>query len=254
MPEADDDALQLRRDRRQYLLETETAGVTKRKLQNMAVLAELPEYPCARHAYRVGKLSYLFARQVGLNEDEAQAMALAGHLHDIGKIGVPRNLLAKSLGLSDIESEAVRTHTVNGEDLLSEYDGDHYRAAASAARSHHERWDGSGHPDGLAGSAIPLAARIVSLAEAFDAMTHDRPWRKALPLPVALDQIRSEAGRQFDPALVGPFIDCVERLQQGQPDLEAFLSADAEGSDLVMLQARLATALHSVAHEPNAHG
>jgi len=248
MLDADDDALQLLVDREQSVLETDTAEVIKRKLQNMAVLAELPEYPCARHAYRVGKLSYLLARQIGLKEDEAQAMALAGRLHDLGKIGVPRNLLAKGVALSDIESEAVRTHTVNGEDLLSEYVGDHYRAAAAAARSHHERWDGSGYPDGLAGNAIPLAPRIVALAESFDAMTHDRPWRKALSFSVALDQIRAEAGRQFDPALAGKFVDCVEHLHQEVPDPEAFLSAEAEGSDLVVLQARLATALRTVAH------
>ena len=82
----------------------------------MAVLAELPEYPCARHAFRVGRLSYLLALHIGLSEREAKTMSFAGCLHDIGKIGVPQQLLAKGLPLSDIELEAVRTHTTNGED------------------------------------------------------------------------------------------------------------------------------------------
>jgi len=243
--DADDDTLELLLERGQRLVETDSAKETKRKLLNMAVLAELPEYPCARHAYRVGKLSYVLARHIGLSEGPAQTTSLAGCLHDIGKIGVPRDLLAKALPLSKVESEAVRTHTCNGEEILRGCEGEEYCAAAAVARSHHERWDGSGYPDGLAREAIPLAARIVAVAESFDAMTHDRPWRKALPTAVALERMRLEAGRQFDPALVDAFITCIEALQQQQEDLEAFLSEEAQGSDLVVLQARLEAALQA---------
>lgn len=226
---------------------TASEAMTRRKLQNMAVLAEMPEYPCARHAFRVGRLSYLLAREIGLSESKADEMSLAGCLHDIGKIGVPRQLLAKSVPLSDIELEAVRTHTRHGEDLLRGYGGAAYDLAIEAARAHHERWDGNGYPDGLSGDQIPLAARIVSIAESFDAMTHERPWRKAMPIAAALSDIRSESGRQFDPALVSPFIGCVEQAMRAGADLDALLSEEAQGSDLVALQARLDAAVRAVA-------
>lgn len=221
-------------------------AMTRRKLQHMAVLAEMPEYPCARHAFRVGRLSYLLAREIGLNELKAGEMSLAGCLHDIGKIGVPRQLLSNGLPLADLELEAVRTHTKNGEDLLRGYGGAAYALSIEAARAHHERWDGNGYPDGLSGDQIPLAARIVSIAESFDAMTHDRPRRKAMSIAAALCDIRNESGRQFDPALVDPFIGCVEQAMRAGTDLDALLSEEAEGSDLVALQARLDAAVRTV--------
>jgi HD-GYP domain-containing protein (c-di-GMP phosphodiesterase class II) len=245
LDEGDADTIGLLADRGHRVWGVDTSDSTRRKLQNMAVIAELPEYPCARHAFRVAKLSYLLSRRIGQTEANAQRMSLAGFLHDIGKIGVPRQLLAKGFSLSEIELEAVRTHTTNGEDLLRNHDGDDYRVASTVARSHHERWDGRGYPDGLAGERIPLAPRIVALAEAFDAMTHERPWRKALPVVVALDRIRSEAAGQFDPALVGPFIECVEAIRTEEEDLESFLSEEAQDSDLVALQSRLDAALRA---------
>jgi HD-GYP domain-containing protein (c-di-GMP phosphodiesterase class II) len=242
-----DNTLQLMVDRRQMTMVSDIAAATRRKLQNIAVLAEMAEAPCARHAFRVGRLSYLLALRIGMPESEARAMSFAGRLHDIGKIGVPGQLLAKAFELTEIETEAVRTHCKNGEDILRGHDGWEYRAASAAARSHHERWDGSGYPDGKVGEEIPLAARIVALAEAFDAMTHDRPWRRAMTVVSALETMRREAGRQFDPALALLFIECVHEAQRDHGDLEAFLSEEAQGSDFVELQERLDAALCNVA-------
>jgi HD-GYP domain-containing protein (c-di-GMP phosphodiesterase class II) len=133
-------------------------------------------------------------------------------LHDVGKIGIPDHVLQKRGPLDDSELRLMRTHTVLGEQLLRDVDllhGDGLRVV----RSHHERWDGLGYPDGLVRLEIPLAARVFSVADALDAMTSDRPYRSARTWDEAVGEILSERGRQFDPDVVDVFRDRERALQ-----------------------------------------
>jgi putative nucleotidyltransferase with HDIG domain len=142
-------------------------------------------------------------------------------LHDIGKIGVPEAILNKPGPLDPEEWEAMRAHPLIGVQIVSRmrFLGD----AVDVIRSHHERWDGRGYPSGLRAGAIPIGARIFSVCDAFDAMTSDRPYRRALPLEHALQQIRTGAGSQFDPAVVEAFLS----IAPGMLELHASLHAAA---------------------------
>jgi putative two-component system response regulator len=144
-------------------------------------------------------------------------------LHDIGKLHVPDRILLKPGPLDRAEWDVMRLHPVWGAEILAQGAG--FEIARRIARSHHENFDGSGYPDGLAGEAIPLEARIVRLADAFDAMTHGRPYQAARPVAWALEEIDRFAGRQFDPELARLFLGLLERdpgmstrLQRAQRD------------------------------------
>jgi response regulator RpfG family c-di-GMP phosphodiesterase len=156
------------------------------------------------HSARVASYARATAELMGLAEDQRDIIALGADLHDIGKIGVIEAVLNKVGGLSDEEYRYIMTHTLIGERILTPL----LRTAPDAlaiVRSHHERVDGTGLPDGLAGEAIPLAARIVAVADAFDAMTSSRPYRPAIPAEVAARELRIAQGHQFDPLVVDAF-------------------------------------------------
>jgi diguanylate cyclase (GGDEF)-like protein len=155
------------------------------------------------HGEHVARLSALMASRLGLDESEIDRIYQAGLLHDLGKISVPDSILAKDSRLSSREAEIVRGHPMIGARLL---DGNAMLVPlSSAVRHHHERWDGAGYPYRLAGENIPLAARILAIAEAYAAMTTDSPWRKAITLHDAVAEVSLMAGRQFDPKLVELF-------------------------------------------------
>lgn len=158
----------------------------------------------AEHAGRVERHSEAIARQLGLCELECLEVALAALLHDVGKIGVDDAVLLKPGPLSDREQTQMRAHAALGGSLVS--DAAATDAAVLAVRHHHERWDGQGYPDGLAGLEIPLAARIIAVADSFDAMTSWRPYRRPVSVEEALAELRREAGFQFDPAVVQAFL------------------------------------------------
>ncbi len=162
------------------------------------------------HSQRVATYAGALAKRIGLGEAEARETELAGELHDIGKIGIPEHLLSKKGRLTEREYHIVSTHTVIGERILSPLFG-RKSVVARVARSHHERWDGTGGPDGLAGEEIPLQARIMAVADSFDAMTTSRPYRVHLPHHVALKELDTHAGTQFDPECVRAFLSLVYR-------------------------------------------
>lgn len=176
------------------------------------------------HGRRVAFFATLLADRLCLGSDQKRAVRIAAFLHDIGKIGVSADMLARRGELSEPERRAVERHCEIGERLLAPLGlGDE---VVGAVRFHHERWDGCGYPDGLAGEDIPLGARIVQVADAFDAMISDRPWRAARTQAAALAELRREAGRQFDPALAKDFAALVE---SGVCDVDLELVADAVG-------------------------
>jgi len=129
--------------------------------------------------------------------------------YDIGKIGIPEDILNKPGLLTEEEYRIVQRHPVISAEILERFE--HLRELAHIVRYHHERWDGKGYPEGLSGEEIPIESRILAVADAFDAMTSDRPYRKALKLEKAIEEIRKNKGKQFDPDIVEVFIDVILR-------------------------------------------
>ena len=185
---------------RQAIVRMDAAHAAVAALAN-AVEAKDPS--TEHHCQRLANLAARLGTQAGLDTADLEAVAYGALLHDVGKIGVPESILTKQGPLNATEWEVMRSHPEIGARICEPL------AAAGAfgpiVRHHHERWDGHGYPDGLKGEAIPLGARIVALVDAFDAMTHDRPYRRALPVDHALRELWSEAGTQFDRALVPLF-------------------------------------------------
>ena len=162
------------------------------------------------HCKRVGAFASGIARCLGLTGDRIVHIRIAGEFHDVGKIGVPERLLRKRGPLTANEYRQVMAHPAVGERILRLLLPDGH-PILGAVRSHHERYDGHGGPDGLASEEIPMGARIVAVADAFDAMTSTRPYRPRLKLDTALKELEENAGSQFDP-------ECVRALQQLYPD------------------------------------
>lgn len=164
------------------------------------------------HSERVAAYTMAMANRLHLSEDELRAIELGALLHDIGKIGVPDSILYKPGPLTPEEWEVMKQHPVIGYQMCMKVDA--LRPAAPIVLHHHERWDGQGYPSGLAGEAIPLGARIFAIADTLDAMTSDRPYRKALSFAQARDEIARCAGKQFDPRMVELFFEIPEEEWQ----------------------------------------
>jgi putative nucleotidyltransferase with HDIG domain len=162
-----------------------------------------------QHSRRVTNLSVLTAQTMGLGLEEMESLRFAAYLHDIGKIGVKDHVLSKAGGLTDEEFEHIKTHPVIGESIIK--DMDLSPPERDIIRHHHERWDGRGYPDGVAGEDISLLARIVAVADAFDAMTTDRPYRRAKAGFEAVAEIKRCAGSQFDGRVVEHFLEMLDR-------------------------------------------
>ena len=162
----------------------------------------------ADHSRRVADLSVRIAEVHKLNERDIERLRIASRMHDIGKIGIGNDLLHKPGKLTEHEWKIMQEHPVIGEQLLKPYR--QFRHETRLVRSHHERWDGKGYPDGLRGPSIPLGSRIIAVADTFDAMTTSRPYRPALSRQIAIDEIRNSALTQFDPQVVASFLQVME--------------------------------------------
>jgi putative two-component system response regulator len=159
------------------------------------------------HSRRVGRIAARLAARLGLSPRYIEMLREAAPLHDIGKLAIPREICAKQGPLTLRERAIMQTHTERGARILARSDDPMLQMAATIARSHHERWDGEGYPDAIAGWEIPLCARIVAVADVFDALTHERPYKGAWSVERALSEIRDSAGGQFDPDIVAAFLD-----------------------------------------------
>jgi putative nucleotidyltransferase with HDIG domain len=149
------------------------------------------------HSARVADLSAMVAAELGLPDDRVEAIRTGGRLHDIGKIGIREEILNKQGPLTDDEFEHVKKHTVTGSDILAPLT--HLGPVIEFVRSHHERWDGRGYPDGLAGDSIPMGARIIGAVEIFDALTTSRPYQEKMTPELAVDRLRDLVGTVVDP-------------------------------------------------------
>ncbi|MCB2226843.1 MAG: HD domain-containing protein [Desulfarculaceae bacterium] len=176
-------------------------------VQSLAQALEAKDPYTRGHSERVTTYAARLATRVGLPEEEVEMLKRLGMLHDVGKIALDRQILNKEGKLSDEDLEMVRKHPIWGESIIRPLKLT--KAEMAIVRHHHERYDGRGYPDGLAAEAIPLPARVISVADAFDAMTSDRPYRKAMGLRDALDELERGAGSQFDRKMVEAFVTMV---------------------------------------------
>ena len=190
---------------REAILGMESAQAVVAALANAV---EAKDVTTEEHCQRMAGLAARLGEKAGLSDEELEGLAYGALLHDVGKIGVPEAILTKPGPLSPEEWTVLRRHPEIGERICQPLGLS--RSFAAIVRHHHERWDGFGYPDRIAGDAIPQGARIVGLVDAFDAMTHDRPYRDALSLDAAMDEIRAGSGRQFDPGLAPAFLDLLE--------------------------------------------
>jgi putative nucleotidyltransferase with HDIG domain len=156
------------------------------------------------------------AEHLGLSAERRRNLEFAALLHDVGKIAIPKDIINKPGKLDPHEWTIVKTHTVEGQKMLERVGG-FMREVGAIVRSHHERWDGGGYPDGLAGDQIPLEARIISCCDTWNAMRTDRPYRKALAYEVAVAELAANAGKQFDPYVVERFLAVTAPADRPQP-------------------------------------
>jgi putative two-component system response regulator len=188
-------------------------------LKRLALVGEYRDDDTNQHTERVSHTAVLLARQLRLDPSAIELIHRAAPLHDLGKIGIPDTILLKPGRLSFEEFEVIKTHTVIGGHILCQSHFPILRMATQIAFTHHERWDGTGYPAGLQGEAIPISGRIVAVADAFDAMTHARPYKEAFSVAHAVAEIERSSGTQFDPRVVDAFmtLDHAALVQQSQP-------------------------------------
>jgi HD-GYP domain-containing protein (c-di-GMP phosphodiesterase class II) len=214
------ESAQLLRKQRELFLSTITI---------LAQAVELRDNYTGGHTARVTAYSLLLAQELNLPPEELEQIKIGTPLHDIGKIGIDDAILRKPGKLTPDEFEAMKTHTTKGAKILEQVPDLH--AIIPIARSHHERWDGKGYPDGLKGEQIPRLARIVAVADAFDAMTSDRPYRQGMPAEAAFAELEKQKGKQFDPNLAVAFLRIRQRIiQEMQAETRKIGLPSANGS------------------------
>jgi hypothetical protein len=185
---------------------------TDSAVETMAQIVDERDHYTYVHSSHVAEYSELLARALKLDPDEVDVIASAARVHDLGKIGIGNRALYKDDVLDEGEQAEMQSHPVIGARILGHFEG--YRQGMTYVLHHHERWDGKGYPSQLKGEEIPLGARIIAVADAFDAMTTDRPYRRALPLDIAFDRLRAGIGTYFDPVIAGHFLTLEPEIRE----------------------------------------
>jgi putative two-component system response regulator len=196
-------------------------------LQRLALAAEYRDDDTYQHTERVGIVAEQIGKALGLGAEETRLLGEAAPLHDVGKLATPDAILLKAGALTAQEREIMKSHAASGAHLLSGSGSSVLQMATVIAASHHERWDGTGYPLGLAGDAIPLVGRVTAVADVFDALTHDRPYKSAWTPEQAIAEIRRSSGTQFDPRVVTAFLSTPEP-GSGRPRSSRLRPADGE--------------------------
>jgi putative two-component system response regulator len=202
--------------------------------ERLAVIAEFRDTDTGEHTVRVGDMAALLARELGESVEFSQQLRLAGRLHDIGKVAVPDAILLKPGPLTAAEFEVMKTHTTVGAEILSGSTSPLIQLAAEVALNHHERWDGTGYPSGLLGESIPMSGRIVAVADVFDALISERPYKRAWSRAEAVHYITAGSGSHFEPRIVEAFLRVI-----GRSDPE--LGPVGPDDELVETESRLVT-------------
>lgn len=181
-------------------------------VQRLGRAAEYKDNETGLHVIRMSHFSRLIALEAGMGEAWADTLLNAAPMHDVGKIGIPDAILQKPGKLDAAEWAVMQSHAEIGAEIIGADGSELLNMAREVALSHHEKWDGSGYPRGLQGEAIPIAARIVALADVFDALTSERPYKKAWSVDDAIALIRDQSGHHFDPRLVDAFLRCLPAI------------------------------------------
>ncbi|MDO6476423.1 response regulator [Alteromonas sp. 1_MG-2023] len=181
-------------------------------IQRLGRAAEYKDNETGMHVLRMSHFSKIIALAYGFSEARADMLLHAAPMHDIGKIGIPDSIMLKPGRLTDSEFEVMKTHPKIGAEILGDADSDLMNLARIVALTHHEKWDGTGYPEALAGEDIPIEGRIVAVADVFDALTSRRPYKEAWPVDKALDFMHSQSGIHFDPALIALLDQCLDDI------------------------------------------
>ncbi|MEZ5541696.1 MAG: response regulator [Pseudomonadota bacterium] len=204
-----------------------TSEIRMRERETLLRLARAGEYrdeETGNHIIRMAKYSRIIAEELGLSRDEAEVIEMAAPMHDIGKIGIRDDILLKPGKLTPEEFEVMKTHTIIGYEILKDSPSKFLQMGGIIALGHHEKYDGSGYPYGKKGDEIPIEARIVAVADVFDALVSERPYKNAWSTSAALEYMQSHRGRHFDPQVLDAFnkqIDAVSKIQGLLPDIKA---------------------------------
>jgi len=196
-------------------------------LERLAQAAEYRDATTGEHTQRVGRLAGLLARALGLDRETSELIERAAPLHDVGKIGVPDNILLKPSGLTEDERAAMQQHVDVGARLLARGRSKLIQMAELIALTHHERWDGSGYPRALARDAIPLPGQIVAVADVFDTLVSERPYKRAWPLEKAVAEMQRQSGSWFAPTLVSTLLQVLADKPELVAELDAHTRNDA---------------------------
>jgi putative two-component system response regulator len=183
-------------------------------IDRLVAAAESKDHETAAHIERIGLYSEVIAQALELPSDQVSSIRATAPMHDVGKLGIPDDILKKTTPLSADEWDVMKQHTVIGARMLRGSPSPLLQTGASIALAHHERWDGAGYPYGISREEIPLEARICSVADVFDALSSTRRYREALPTATVLDMMASQRGKHFDPRVLDAFLGC-------QSDIEA---------------------------------
>ena len=194
------------------MLAHEIEETQKEIIFTMGEIGESRSKETGNHVKRVAEYSYILALGLGMSEEEAEILKMASPMHDIGKVAIPDAVLKKPGKLTDEEFEIMKSHTVIGYNLLKNSKRRILRTAAIVAGQHHEKWNGKGYPNGLAGEDIHIYGRITAIADVFDALGSDRVYKKAWELDRILNLFKDERGQHFDPKLVDVFMDCLPQI------------------------------------------
>jgi HD-GYP domain-containing protein (c-di-GMP phosphodiesterase class II) len=205
-------------------------AVMQEAIETLAIVGELHDDETGEHVFRVGALSSLIAKRLGLSDEEAMQIDFAARLHDIGKIAVHADIMTKRAELTASERAEMSKHTTIGHEMLARIPHPVISMAAEIALNHHERWDGRGYPNGLARESIPLAARITSVADVFDALTHARCYKAAWTVEDSVSEIARNSEKAFDPSVVDAFLAVMIDLvgEHAKDGLDAALSVHAK--------------------------
>jgi two-component system, response regulator RpfG len=193
----------------QYQVDKSVAEIHERELETLSKLAKAGEFrdkTTGNHLMRMAKYSALIGQHLGLGTETVHVLEVAAPMHDIGKIGIPDAVLLKDGPLTSPEIDVMRAHPRMGYDILKGSPSKYLSMGAIIALGHHEKFDGSGYPNGLHGEDIPLVARIVAVADVFDALVSERPYKRAWPLEEGIEFLKSQRGKHFDPTCIDAFL------------------------------------------------
>lgn len=181
-------------------------------IHRLVLAAEFKDENTSEHLIRISKYCELLAQKMGLPKERVEKITYAAPMHDIGKIGIPDSILNKPGKLTEEEFEVIKTHTTIGANILNNSKSEILQTAKKIAVSHHEKWNGEGYPYGLKGQNIPVEGRIVAIADVFDALTTERPYKKAFSIEITCNIIREKRGEHFDPEITDIFFENLDEL------------------------------------------